>query len=139
MPTLSTAPIFLQMAKIQSNTVINGNVTKDLTTGTIPSPVFTANSSNGSFLDHIRMKPLGTNVTTCARIFFNNGQTTTQANNNCLFTEISLPAITLSETTSQNDVIISVKTSLPPNYNVYCVLSQTVAAGWVATSIGGDY
>lgn len=132
-------PIFVHRAQIKSNTQLAGNITKDLSTGTIPPPIFTANSANGSFLDHIRMKPLGTNVTTCARIFFNDGEATTVTNNNCLFTEVTLPAITVSEVASQNDVIIAVKTALPPNWNVYALLSQTVAAGWTFTAFGGDY
>lgn len=44
-------------------------------TGVSPNnrSVFTADPTNGSFLQRLRFKPIGTNATTVARIFYNNG------------------------------------------------------------------
>jgi hypothetical protein len=95
--------------------------------------------ANGSYLDHIRAKPTGTSAVTVARVWIFNGGIQTWANNYTLFTEASLPAITLSETTSQIDVPLPMKVPLPPSYNVYVTIGTTVAAGWIFTGVGGDY
>lgn len=138
--TQGTAPIFVNVPKVySSNTITAANVSKDLSTGTIPPPVFQANTTNGSFLDHIRAKPLGGQIASVARVFWNNGQATTTAINNAMITEISLPAITGTETAAQIDIVIPVKEALPPSANVYVLLGTAVANGWVFTGWGGDY
>jgi hypothetical protein len=140
-----TTPIFVNVPVIySSNVLITQNQTKDMTSGTIPNPVFKSNTSTGSYLDHIRAKPTGTNIASAARIFLNNGGVTTGLRadggaNNMLLTEISLPAITISEVAAQIDIVIPIKIALPPAWNVYTVLATTVAAGWVFIGIGADY
>lgn len=135
-----TSPIFINVPKVgMSNTLITQNQTKDLSSGTIPNPIFEANTVNGSYLDHIRAKPLGTNIASVARVFYNNGGPTTTATNNAMITEVSLPAITISEVAAQIDIVIPIKEALPPAANVYVVIGTTVAAGWTFTGWGGDY
>jgi len=132
-------PIFLRKPRIYfSNTILTQNQTRIATTGTI-TQVFAANTDSGSYLDHIRAKPLGTNVATVVRVFINNGGVTTQQNNNVLFTEVTLAATTLSEVAGLVDVPIPMKIPLDPGYNVYVTLGTTVAAGWNFTGVGGDY
>ena len=132
-------PIFLRAPRLYfSNTLLTQNQTRYANSGTI-TQVFAANTLNGSYLDHIRAKPIGTNVVTVVRVFINNGQSTTLQNNNVLFTELSLPAITLNEAQAQPDVPIAIKAPLKPGYNVYVTLGTTVAAGWTFTGGGGDY
>jgi hypothetical protein len=139
----NTNPIFVSIPRIfHSNNLTTQNQTKDLMSGTIPPPVFRA-GTEGGYLDHIRAKPLGTNIASAARVFLNNGGTTTGVldgrANNVMITEVSLPAITISEVAAQIDIAIPIKMALPPSWNVYVVLATTVAAGWVFTGVGGDY
>lgn len=132
-------PIFLQIPKMrQSNTLLTQNQTRTGVAGTL-TQVFAANTANGSYLDYIKAKPLGTNVVTVARIFLNNGGATTVVNNNVLFSEVNLPATTLSEVAGLTEIPIGMKLPLPPGYNVFVTLGTTVAAGWTFLGVGGDY
>jgi len=135
---VALSPMFVD--KPQSNfsgTVTTQNQTR-FGTGTL-TQVWRSPSSNviATYLDHIRIKPIGTNVASVARVWINNGGVTTVANNNTLFTEVALPAITLNEAIGQVDIPISMKLFLPQSYNVYVTLGTTVAAGWTFTGIGG--
>ena len=58
---------------------VTANTTFDLTSGTIYGPIFTGNATNGSRLDFIKARPLGTNVATVIRIWINNGGATDAA------------------------------------------------------------
>lgn len=136
----NTSPIFTLLPDIQW--VINatgGNTTKDLTSGTI-YPVFTA-GTNGSYVQRIRFRPLGTNLAaTVGRVWINNGGTTATAANNVLWDEISLPTTTVTEVAAQSTYELPLNFALPPSYRIYITLGTAPnAAGWDATIIGGDY
>jgi hypothetical protein len=134
-----SVPIFLRVPKIgTTNTLTTASTTRDLTTGVL-NVVFRAASTNGSYLDHVRVKPIGTNAASVVRIFINNGSDPTATyKNQTLFIETSLPATTLSETLALTDISVPLRIYLPPNYNVYATLGTAVAAGWTITAIGGD-
>jgi hypothetical protein len=117
---------------------VTANTTKDGSSGTIYGPIFVA-GVNGSRLDFIRLRALGTNVATVCRVWLNNGGVTTTASNNMLFTEATLAATTLSETSALTENTITVNASLPAGYRVYLTFGTAQAAGHHATSIGGDY
>jgi hypothetical protein len=136
-PPGGSVPIFVKTPKqFFSNVIITQNQTR-FGTGTM-TLVYKGNT-DGSYVDHIRAKSAGTNIATVARFWVFNGGTQGQANNYSLFTESSLPAITNSETASQQDVPIAMKLPLPANYNVYVTLGTTVASGWSFIGVGGDY
>lgn len=115
------------------------NTTTDLTSGTIYDSGFTANASNGSRVDFIRMRALGTNVATVVRIWLNNGSATTTAANNTLFFERTISATTVSQTSELVDVVIPMSISLPPGYKIYYTFGTAVAAGFGMQVVGGDY
>ena len=115
------------------------NTTKDLTSGTIYL-VFTADTTNGGFVQRIRFRSLGTNSNaTVARVWINNGSTATAANNT-LFDEITLTSITNSETAAQATFELPLNIALPPGDRLYVTLGTApTSAGWQATVIGGKY
>lgn len=136
----NTSPIFTLTPEIQwADAMTAANTTKDLTSGTIYL-VFTA-GTNGSYVQRIRFRTLGTNsAATVARVWINNGNTTATASNNNLFDEISLPTTTLTETAAQANYELPLNFALPSNYRIYVTLGTAPnAAGWDATIIGGDY
>jgi hypothetical protein len=134
----NTSPIFTIVPDIQwVDAITVANTTKDLTSGTIYL-AFTG-STNGSFLQRIRFRTLGTNVASVARVWINNGLTTGTAANNTLWDEISLPATTVTEVASQSNYELPLNFALPPNYTIYLTLGTAVAAGWDAIVVGGDY
>lgn len=135
----NTSPIFTGIPDIQwIDAVATANTTRDLTSGT-SYLVFTADATNGGFLDKIRFSPKGTNILTVARIWINNGSTTGTAANNCLFQEVTLIATTASETGALNFTEIPLNFPLPLGYRIYVTLGTTVAAGFMVNLIGGKY
>jgi hypothetical protein len=118
---------------------VTANTTKDLTSGTIYGPIFTADATDGSRLDFIKVRALGTNVATVIRIWINNGAATTTAANNTLYMERSLVSTTVSETAEQPDITVPLSISLPAGYSIYATFGTAVAAGFHLTSVGGDY
>jgi hypothetical protein len=118
---------------------VTANTTKDLSSGTIYGPIETAGAVEGSRLDFIKVRALGTNVATVIRIWINNGSVTTTAANNTLYLERTLSATTVSETAEQPDIILPLNISLAAGYRVYATFGTAVAAGFHLTAIGGDY
>src|SRR5438874_2730075 len=68
------------------------------------SLVFTADATNGGFVQRLRFKAGGTNVASVARIFINNGTTVGTAANNVFYGEISLPATTAAAAAATVDL-----------------------------------
>ena len=118
---------------------VTANTTKDLSSGTNYGPIFTGKAVDGSRLDFIKVRALGTNVATVIRIWVNNGSATTTAANNALYLERTLSATTVSETAENPDVILPLSISLPATYRIYATFGTAVAAGYHLTAVGGDY
>jgi hypothetical protein len=136
--SLNTQPIFTASADTQwAVSAVTANTTKDLTSGTI-ALVFTAGSAGG-YVQRMRFRALGTNIATVARVFINNGATTTTASNNVLWDEISLASTSISETSALATYEIPLNFALPAGYRLYVTLGTGVAAGYSITCIGGKY
>lgn len=138
----NTAPIFSLAGDVQftSPAMTVANTTKDLTAGT-SYLAFTADATNGGFVQRIRFRPLGTNTNaTVARVFINNGLTTGSAANNSLFDEITLTATTVSEVAALATFELPLNFALPPGDKIYVTVGTApTSAGWQATVIGGKY
>lgn|SRR5574343_407370 len=132
-------PIFTNVPSIEWGTsaLTTANTAKD-GTGTVLT-VFTAEATNGSFVQKIRFRAAGTNVATVARIFINNGSTNTTASNNILYDEMTLSATTLSETSSLALYELPLNIGLPPGYKINVTIGTTVSAGYYVSVVGGDY
>jgi hypothetical protein len=130
-------PIFPLTPNVAWSTVITTANNVYDGTGTVLT-AYTA-GANGSFVERIRFRALGTNVATVARVFINNGSTNTTAANNVLWDEISLPATTSSATTALPTFELPLGFMLPNGYKLNIVLGTTVSAGYNCTVIGGDY
>lgn len=101
--------------------------------------VFTAKAVDGSRVDYLKVRALGTNVATVMRVFINNGADQTVAANSGLFMERTIPATIISETSELADNYIPLDISLPADYRIYVAIGTAVAAGLKVTVIGGDY
>ena len=133
------APIFTRVARAAWANLTAANTAKD-GTGTT-ALVMTADATEGGNLGILVCEPLGTNVATVLRVFLNNGSIPGTAANNTLIGQISLPATTLSETTTATMQAVEriFNRPVPPGYRIYACLSTAVAAGWQITSVSGDY
>lgn len=118
---------------------LTANTTTDLTSGTNYGPIFTGKAVDGSRLDFIKVRSLGTNVATVIRIWINNGSATGTAANNSLYLERTLSATTVSQTAEQPDIILPLNLSVPAGYRIYATFGTAVAAGFHLTAVAGDY
>lgn len=130
-------PIYSRVGDIQWGTIATANTAKD-GTGTVVT-IFTADSTNGGFVEKIKARATGTNTASVLRVFINNGSASSTATNNTLYTEKTLPATTLSEVAELADVEITLNIMLPPGYKLNCTIGTTVAAGYALTAVGGKY
>lgn len=135
----NTAPIFPLVPSIQWHTaaLVTANTAYD-GTGTV-NTVFTADATNGSRVDYLKVRAIGTNVATVLRVFINNGATQATAANNTLFMERTIPATTISAVAETADIYIPLDLSLPAGYVVNVTIGTTVAAGLRVTAVGGAY
>lgn len=108
--------------------------------------VFTA-GSNGAFVNKLVWQPISTSgsITTNAaagRVYLNNGSSVGTATNNALFKEISLPAITVSQTETVGAIgyELPLNIQLPATYTIYVSATSFVAnSQWNVVCFGGSY
>ena len=102
--------------------------------------VFTAGSS-GSYVQRIIFRPaaITNNTATVARVFINNGLTSSTPANNIIINEISLPATTATSTAALQGVEVPLNFTLPVSYSIFVTMGATTGNGWYASCIGGDY
>lgn len=141
----NTQPIFPVAQKVSWGTVSAANTAKD-GSGTVVTVA--TGGTNGTRLDMIKVRALGTNTATVMRFYVNNGQPNSTPTNNSLVHEITLAATTLNEAAAftDNDITITRGADmlipipyLPPGYKLNAVLGTAVAAGYQVTVFGGDY
>ena len=133
------SPIYSKVGDLQwgLSAITAANTAKD-GTGTVLT-VFTSDVTNGGYVQKIRFRSAGTNVTTVARVFINNGNTNATASNNSLWDEITLTQTTLSETGALPTYELPLNFALPPGYKLNVTLGTAIAAGYYCTIIGGKY
>ena len=135
-------PIYTRVADIQWSTtaVITANTTTDLTSGTIYQ-VFSADTTNGGYVQRVRFKPLGFNIANVARLWLNNGNDTTVSSNNALWDEITLPSTSTSNVAALPTFELPLNFPLPANYALYVTLgsSSTGTTGYDVVVVGGKY
>jgi hypothetical protein len=102
------------------------------------TPVFTA-GANGSYLQRLIARPMGTNIATVLRIFLNNGLTNATPGNNALIGEVTLPATTANAAAALQSIEFALNFPIPAGYVINCTLGTAVAAGYMVTMVGGDY
>jgi len=100
--------------------------------------VFTA-GANGSYVSQLIARPVGTNIATVLRVFINNGSTNATQANNCLYTEITLPASTANAAGALQGISIPLNFALPAGYKINVTLGTAVATGYRVMCQGGDY
>lgn len=137
----NTSPIYTRLGDVQwSASATTANNTADMTSGTVYL-VYTADTTNGGYLQKLRFKPLPgiANNATVARVWINNGGSTTVATNNTLFDEVSLGATTLSTTAAMQVYELPMNFAMSPGHRIYVTLAALASGGYHITAIGGKY
>ena len=132
-------PIYSRTGAIGLNTGITSAQNTYDGAGANDTLVFSADATNGSYVQRLRFKAKGTNVASVARIYINNGSTNGTAANNTFYGEISLPATTAAAAAATVDIDYPMNLPLPAGYKIYVGLGTAVAAGWVVTTVAGHY
>lgn len=102
--------------------------------------VFTA-GTNGSYLQKIRFRPVLSPAATVARIFINNGGSSSSANT-WLYDEITLPAVTVSSTAASSVFELPLNFALPASYTLYTTFGTSTGSagtGYSVVTVAGDY
>ena len=104
--------------------------------------VFTADATNGGFIQRLRFKAKGANATaSVARVYVNNGSVNTSAANNSFYGEVGLPIVAASTTAATPDVDYPMGFAIPAGYRIVIGVSSSGAlgTGWSVTTIAGAY
>lgn len=134
----NTTPIFLGVPRcswVTTGTSANTNLDG---TGTVAT-VFTADATDGSRINKVRLTHMGSNVATVVRLFVNNGSTNATATNNALLKEVAMAANTLDQAAASTAVEVELDLVLPAGYKLNCSIGTAVAAGIMVVAEGGDY
>ena len=142
-------PIFTRVADIQFSAtnpitaaMTAGNVSAYNGTDANAALIYTADATNGSFVQKVRLKCAaltGTSAASVMRFFVNNGSTVGTAANNSYIGEVALPAVVVSAAAPTAEVEYTLNLPLPPGYRLYAGLGTAVTTGWMVTAIGGKY
>lgn len=109
--------------------------------------VFTADATDGSFIQKLILQPISTSgsTTTSAatcRIYINNGSSVGTAGNNLLFLERTLPAtaVNVSATAAAIGAEIPLNFQVQAGYRIYVGITAMAAnTQWNVLAIAGDY
>ena len=135
-------PIFARVGKIGWAQLGAANITADLSTNA--GLIFTADSTNGSIVNEVRVKylPGTTTAATAFRVWINNGSALGTTTNNTLITEATLAIITTSNIAATADYVIPMPRNglvLPPSYRLYATIATWATGTFMVTAFGGDY
>jgi hypothetical protein len=144
----NTAPIYTLLGDIQwsssvlFSTAMASTIAAYDGTAAATQLIFTADATNGGFVQRIRAKCCvlsGTSAASVLRIWVNNGSTPGTAANNVLIGEIGLPATAFTATAATTDIEYPLNIALPPGYRLYAGIATAVTTGWAVSVIGGKY
>jgi hypothetical protein len=139
----NTDPIFSRAPDVQwIGAIVTANNTLNITSGT-SYLVFTADATNGGFVQEIRIRadPANNTAATVARFWINNGSTTGTAANSILIGELSIAATTASATAALPDYVFPVNRPLPAGYKIYLTIGTAPGGSgqFSATAFAGKY
>jgi hypothetical protein len=143
----NTAPIYSATGAVDSVAANNAGLivgpsanTAQDGTGANIYKLFTA-GANGSYVQKVRFRPVGSPQATVCRIFVSSS-TTTNATNTWLYDEITLPAVTLSQTAASSVFELPLNFALDPNYLLYVTFGTSTGSagtGYSVVCVAGDY
>lgn len=142
----NTSPIYSIVGATDSGAANNSGTVLGPTANTAQDgsgtlyKIFTA-GANGSYVQKVRFRPVGSPAATVARIFISSS-TTTSATATWLYDEITLPAVTVSQTAASSVFEMPLNFALDPNYLLYVTFGTTTGSagtGYSIVVIAGDY
>lgn len=142
----NASPIFARIGKVGlgliEGSTIGANLGSNLSTNA--ALIFTADSTNGSIVNEVRVKygPGTSTAATAFRVWVNNGSDNSVLTNNALIAEITIPVITSSQSAATVDYVVPMPRGgfvLPPGYRMYATIGTYSTGSFQIVAIGGDY
>ena len=151
----NTDPVYSKVGDIQSTTLAaatllgpTANTAQD-GTGTL-YPIFTADATNGGYVQKLTFQPITSTALTVCRIFISDTVPTVTSGalvsntslNTRLLNEILLPAVTVSQTAAAPHLELPINMALPPGYRLSVTFGTSTGAsttGWAINAIAGKY
>jgi hypothetical protein len=142
----NTAPIYSIVGATDSTAANNSGTVSGPTANTALDgsgtliKLFTA-GTNGSYIQKIRFRPVGSPAATVARVFISSSSTTS-ATVTWLYDEITLPAVTLSQTAATSVFELPLNFAIDPSYLLYVTFGTSTGSagtGYSIVAIAGDY
>lgn len=155
MATPNTDPIFSKSGDIQTDTLAaatllgpTANTAQD-GTGTI-YPIFTADATNGGYVQKIMFQNITTTAATVCRVFISDTTTTVTSGalvsntslNTHLAYEIGLPQITVSQTAASPHLELPINIALPAGFRLAVTFGTSTGAsttGWNVIVVAGRF
>jgi hypothetical protein len=137
----NVTPIFARVGKIGQGQIAAAVTGADLTSAAL---IFTADATNGSIVNEVRVKylPGTTTAATAFRVWVNNGSALGTTTNNSLVTEITLAIITTTQVAATTDYVVAMPRGglvLPPSYRLYATCGTYSTGTFLVSAYGGDY
>jgi hypothetical protein len=101
---------------------------------------FTA-GTNGSYIQKMRFRPVGSPAATVCRVFISSSSTT-GVTSTWLYDEITLPAVTVSQTAATSVYELPLNFAIDPSYLLYVTFGTSTGStgtGYSIVTIAGDY
>lgn len=146
----NTAPIFSRTSDLQLAGAIIGTNANTATdgTGANTSLIYTADATEGSFVQYVRLKSVSTIAATVVRLWYCSATgaftpgTTNTAANTTMIGEISVAAWTVSNTTASPTYDIPVNIALPASTKLLMTFGTSTGAattGFNPLTVAGKY
>jgi hypothetical protein len=142
----NTAPIYSIAGDVNSVAALNSGLVVGPTANTAQDgsgtlyKAFTA-GANGSYVQKIRFRPVGSPAATVARVFISSSGTTS-ATATWLYDEITLPAVTVSQTAASSVFELPLNFALNATYTLWITFGTSTGStgtGYSVVTIAGDY
>jgi hypothetical protein len=142
----NTSPIYSivgatdSVASNESGLVVGPTANTSQTGSGTMYKAFTA-GANGSYVQKMRFRPVGSPAATVCRVFISSSSTTSTTAT-WLFDEITLPAVTVSQTAASSVFELPINVALDPNYLLYVTFGTSTGSagtGYSVVTIAGDY
>jgi len=142
----NTAPIYSIVGAVDSVAANNSGLVVGPTANTALDgsgtlvKAFTA-GTNGSYVQKMRFRPVGSPAATVCRVFISSSSTTSSTVS-WLYDEITLPVATLSQTAATSVYELPLNFALDPSYLLYVTFGTSTGSsgtGYSIVTIAGDY
>lgn len=142
----NTSPIYSIVGATDSTAANNSGTVSGPTANTAQDGsgtlilAFTA-GANGSYVQKMRFRPVLSPAATVCRVFISSSSSTS-ATVTWLYDEITLPAVSVSQTAASSVFELPLNIALNPNYLLYVTFGTSTGAagtGYSIVTIAGDY